>query len=192
MRESYASGEGAPSTRSCTFSAISSICVSDDAPGREKASGSAKRVGIRTHLRLSLSCREMEFHQGRLLDHIHLRVRDLEASKRFYRAGLQALGRSLTRESESAFLADELYVSADGEPTSGLHFAFQAADRDAVERFYDAAVAAGGRDNGRPGERDYHPGYYAAYVLDPDGNNVEAVFHGPTTRSAASVVVTPA
>ena len=134
----------------------------------------------------------MEFHQGRLFDHVHLRVRDLEASKRFYRAALEALGLGLVRESESAFVADELYVSADGEPTSGLHIAFQAADRDAVQRFYDAAVAAGGRDNGQPGERDYHPGYYAAYVLDPDGNNVEAVFHGPTTRSAAFVVVKPA
>jgi catechol 2,3-dioxygenase-like lactoylglutathione lyase family enzyme len=134
----------------------------------------------------------MEFHQGRLFDHVHLRVRDLEASKRFYRAALEALGLGLARESESAFVADELYVSADGEPTSGLHIAFQAADRDAVQRFYEAALAAGGRDNGPPGERGYHPGYYAAYVLDPDENNVEAVFHGPTTRSAASVVVKPA
>jgi catechol 2,3-dioxygenase-like lactoylglutathione lyase family enzyme len=134
----------------------------------------------------------MEFHQGRLFDHVHLRVRDLEASKRFYRAALEALGLGLGRESESAFVADELYVSADGGPTSGLHIAFQAADRDAVQRFYDAALAAGGRDNGQPGERGYHPGYYAAYVLDPDGNNVEAVVHGPTTRSAASVVVKPA
>jgi catechol 2,3-dioxygenase-like lactoylglutathione lyase family enzyme len=134
----------------------------------------------------------MESHQGRLLDHVHLRVRDLEASKRFYRASVEALGLALTRETESAFLADELYVSDDGEPTSGMHIALQAADRDAVQRFYDAALAAGGRDNGAPGERDYHPGYYAAYVLDPDGNNVEAVFHGPTTRSAPSVVVAPA
>jgi catechol 2,3-dioxygenase-like lactoylglutathione lyase family enzyme len=133
----------------------------------------------------------MEFHQGRMLDHVHVRVRDLEASKRFYRAALEALGLSLARESESAFVADELYVSTDGEPTSGVHIAFQAADRDAVQRFYDAALAAGGRDNGQPGERGYHPGYYAAYVLDPDGNNIEAVFHGPSTRSAASVVVTP-
>jgi catechol 2,3-dioxygenase-like lactoylglutathione lyase family enzyme len=134
----------------------------------------------------------MEFHQGRLLDHVHLRVRDLEASKSFYRAVLEALGRGLTRESERAFSADELYVSDDGEPTSGLHLAFQAADRDAVVRFHATALAAGGTDNGPPGERDYHPGYYAAYAFDPDGNNVEAVFHGPTTRSADSVVVTPA
>ncbi len=134
----------------------------------------------------------MEFHQGRLLDHVHLRVRDLEASKRFYRAVLEALGRGLTRETKSAFSTDELYVTDDGEATTGLHLAFQAADRDAVVRFHAAALAAGGTDNGPPGERDYHPGYYAAYAFDPDGNNVEAVFHGPTTRSADSVVVTPA
>ena len=134
----------------------------------------------------------MEFHQGRLLDHVHLRVSDLQASKRFYRAALEALGLALTSESESAFSADELYVSDDGKPTSDVHIAFQAADRDAVHRFYNAALSAGGRANGSPGYRDYHPGYYAAYVLDPDGNNVEAVFHGPTTRSGASVVVRPA
>ena len=133
----------------------------------------------------------MEFHLGRTIDHVHLRVRDLEASKRFYRAALEAHGRGLTWESESAFAADELFVSDDGEPTQRLHLAFQAADREAVQRFHEAARAAGGRDNGRPGERDYHPGYYAAYVFDPDGNNVEAVLHGPAERSAASVVVTP-
>ncbi len=134
----------------------------------------------------------MEFHQGRLIDHVHLRVSDLEASKRFYRAVLEAVGLGLTSESESAFSADELYVSSDGEPTAGVHLAFQAADRETVQRFYDAALEAGGADNGRPGDRDYHEGYYAAYVVDPDGNNVEAVFHGPTTRSAPSVVVRPA
>ena len=134
----------------------------------------------------------MEFHRGRLLDHVHLRVRDLEASKRFYRAAVEALGLTLTRETEGAFLIDELYISADAEPTSGAHIAFQAADRDAVQRFYEAGLAARGRDNGPPGERRYHPGYYAAYLLDPDGNNVEAVFHGPSNRSAESVVLTPA
>jgi catechol 2,3-dioxygenase-like lactoylglutathione lyase family enzyme len=65
-----------------------------------------------------------------------------------------------------------------------------ARDRETVERFYEAALASGGRDNGEPGERGYHRGYYAAYVLDPDGNNVEAVHHGPATRSVESVVVT--
>ena len=133
----------------------------------------------------------MEFHLGRLLDHVHIRVRDLEASKRFYRAALEAVGREITWESESAFSADELFFSSDGEPTTGLHLAFQALDRETVQRFYEAALGAGGSDNGRPGERDYHPGYYAAYVRDPEGNNIEAVFHGPARRSAASVVVVP-
>lgn len=130
-----------------------------------------------------------EHHAGRLFDHVHLRVRDLEASKRFYRAVLEAVGLRLTYEGESAFGADELWVSDDGEPTAGLHVAFQAGDQETVRRFHEAALAAGGQDNGRPGERDYHPGYYSAYALDPDGNNVEAVYHGPHRRSAPSVVI---
>ncbi len=119
-----------------------------------------------------------EFHAGRLLDHVHLRVRELEASKRFYRAALEALGLRLTWEGADAFSADELFVSTDGPPTVRLHLAFQAADRDAVHRFHEAALAAGGRDNGAPGLRpQYHGAYYGAFVLDPDGNNVEAVCH---------------
>ena len=133
----------------------------------------------------------MRFHQGRLLDHVHLRVRDLEASKTFYRAVLEAVGSGLTMEGDGFFSADELFVSDDGEPTSGLHLALQAADRETVHRFHEAALAAGGRDNGAPGERHYHPGDYGAYSLDPDGNNVEAVHHGPARRSADSVVVEP-
>ena len=70
-----------------------------------------------------------EFHLGRLFDHVHLRVADLEASKAFYRAVLRAVGREIDFESEHAFSADELYVSDDGEPTRGLHIACQAADR---------------------------------------------------------------
>jgi catechol 2,3-dioxygenase-like lactoylglutathione lyase family enzyme len=133
----------------------------------------------------------MEFHLGRLIDHVHIRVVDLEASKRFYTAVLQAVGREPPGEGNGCFYADEFYVSDDGEPTAGLHLAFQARDHATVERFYEAALDAGGADNGAPGERHYHAGYYAAYVLDPDGNNIEAVYHGPTRRSAASVVVTP-
>jgi catechol 2,3-dioxygenase-like lactoylglutathione lyase family enzyme len=133
----------------------------------------------------------MRFHRGRLLDHVHLRVRDLEASKTFYRAVLEAVGSGLTMEGDGFFSADELFVSDDGEPTSGLHLAFQAADRETVHRFHEAALAAGGRDNGAPGERHYHPGYYGAYALDPDGNNVEAVHHGPVHRSADSVELEP-
>ena len=94
------------------------------------------------------------------------------------------------RGGDESFSADELFVSTRRRADPGLHLAFQAADQDTVQRFYDAALAAGGRDNGGPGERKYHPGYYAAFVLDPDGNNVEAVYHGPIERSAPSVVFT--
>ena len=134
----------------------------------------------------------MQFHRGRLLDHIHLRVSDLEASKAFYAAALEAVGLGIVMEGPGFFAADELFVSADGEPTSGLHLAFQAGDRETVGRFHEAVLAAGGRDNGGPGERSYHPGYYSAYALDPDGNNVEAVHHGPARRSAESIVIEPA
>ena len=115
---------------------------------------------------------------------------DLEASKRFYAAALAPLGLALTGEGDGWFSVDELSVSDDGPPTAGLHLAFQAEDRETVERFHETALAAGGRDNGGPGERGYHPGYYAAYVLDPDGTNVEAVYHGPVERLAPSVVFT--
>jgi catechol 2,3-dioxygenase-like lactoylglutathione lyase family enzyme len=135
--------------------------------------------------------RNVEFHLGRVIDHVHLRVRDLDASRRFYEAALGVLGLEVHAGGDY-FSADEIWVTADGPPTTGLHLAFQAADEDAVRRFHQAAIAAGGTDNGQPGERMYHPGYFAAYALDPDGNNVEAVFHGPARRSADSVIVTPA
>jgi catechol 2,3-dioxygenase-like lactoylglutathione lyase family enzyme len=135
----------------------------------------------------------MEFHRGRLIDHVHLRVKDLEASKRFYRAVLAAIGHAdAFVDGKGHFWADELYVDAAADDVSRVHLAFQAPDRETVHAFHRAALAAGGRENGVPGERPYHPGYYAAFVLDPDGNNVEAVFHGPARRSAASVVLTRA
>jgi catechol 2,3-dioxygenase-like lactoylglutathione lyase family enzyme len=135
----------------------------------------------------------MEYHRGRLFDHIQLRVRDLEASKRFYRAVLGALDPPVPIvEGGGWFYADELFVDVADGPTTRVHLAFQANSRAVVERFYQVALAAGGIDNGAPGERPYHAGYFAAFVLDPDGNNVEAVFHGPARRTAASVVVTPA
>jgi catechol 2,3-dioxygenase-like lactoylglutathione lyase family enzyme len=133
----------------------------------------------------------MQFHVGRLIDHVHLRVSDLEASKRFYRAVFAALGRSdAFVEAQSHFYGDELWVDKAEGHVSRVHLAFQALDRTTVEAFHRAALGAGGRDNGAPGERSYHPGYYAAFAFDPDGNNIEAVFHGPTTRSAPSVIVT--
>ena len=134
----------------------------------------------------------MQFHRGRLIDHVHLRVSDVAASKRFYRAVFASLGMpDVLQEGQGFFHADELYVDQADGYVSRVHLAFQAPDRETVHRFHAAALAAGGRDHGGPGERSYHPGYYGAFVLDPDGNNIEAVFHGPSTRSAASVVVTP-
>ncbi|MEF7613256.1 VOC family protein [Aquincola sp. MAHUQ-54] len=133
----------------------------------------------------------MQFHRGRLIDHIHLRVADVDSSQRFYRAVFAALGHpGLLEAGDGYFFADELYVDRADGPVSHVHLAFQAPDRQTVDAFHRAALAAGGRDNGGPGERHYHPGYYGAFVLDPDGNNIEAVFHGPATRSAASVVLT--
>ena len=138
-----------------------------------------------------------ELHRGRLIDHVQLVVRDLPASRRFYDAVFEVLGVPLGGTlDDGAFWYDELFVStadseaAQGELTGRHHLAFQAKDRAAVQAFHKAALAAGGRDNGAAGERPYHPGYYAAFVLDPDGNNIEAVYHGEHTRSAPSVKVT--
>ena len=134
----------------------------------------------------------MEYLRGRLLDHVHLRVADLDASRRFYAAVLEALGRALQSQDDAHFSSDELWVDAAGEdPVSHVHLAFQAADKGAVARFHAAGLAAGGRDHGGPGERSYHPGYYAAFLLDPDGNNVEAVWHGPASRNVDAVIFTP-
>jgi catechol 2,3-dioxygenase-like lactoylglutathione lyase family enzyme len=118
-----------------------------------------------------------------------LRVADVESSKRFYRAVFASLGLpSILQEGPTFFYADELFVDKADGPTTRVHLAFQAANRETVQAFHRAALSAGGTDNGAPGERSYHPGYYAAFVRDPDGNNIEAVFHGPSERSAPSVV----
>jgi catechol 2,3-dioxygenase-like lactoylglutathione lyase family enzyme len=137
-----------------------------------------------------------ELHRGRLIDHLQLVVRDLPASRAFYEAVFKALDVPLGGSGDDYFWADELFVStadsdaAQGDLTGRTHLAFQAKDRAAVDAFHRAALASGGKDNGAPGERPYHPGYYAAFVLDPDGNNIEAVFHGEAQRSAPSVKVT--
>lgn len=137
-----------------------------------------------------------ELHRGRLIDHVHLVVRDVEKSKVFYKAVLEALDVPLGGEGEDFFYADELFVSsresaaAAGHLTGRVHLAFQAKSEEAVARVYEAALAAGGKDNGAPGPRKYHPGYHAGFVLDPDGNNIEVVFHGAATRSAPSVKIT--
>ena len=134
----------------------------------------------------------MKFYRGRLFDHVHLVAADLESSRRFYGAAIGSLGLPIQIvDGPGFFYADELFVSQGKEGHSKVHVAFQAADRDCVDRFYCAALEAGGIDNGAPVERKYHPGYYAAYVLDPDGNNIEAVFHGPVERSAGAIILTP-
>jgi catechol 2,3-dioxygenase-like lactoylglutathione lyase family enzyme len=114
------------------------------------------------------------------IDHLWIRVADLAASTAFYRVAADPLGLSIEEEPERTTLhgPDGGSVSfLEGEPTRHVHMAFPA-DNPGVDRFHAELTAAGHPDNGEPGERPrYHPGYYAAYVLDPDGNNVEAVNH---------------
>jgi catechol 2,3-dioxygenase-like lactoylglutathione lyase family enzyme len=137
-----------------------------------------------------------ELHRGRLIDHLQLVVRELNASRRFYEAIFQALDIPLAGGGDDYFWADELFIStagstaAQGQLTGRHHLAFQARNREMVEAFHRAGLENGGRDNGAPGMRSYHPGYYAAFLLDPDGNNIEAVYHGEANRSAPSVKIT--
>jgi catechol 2,3-dioxygenase-like lactoylglutathione lyase family enzyme len=137
-----------------------------------------------------------ELHRGRLIDHVQLVVADLDAARAFYSAICRALDVPIGGSGEGYFWVDELFVSStDSEAAQGVvtgrqHLAFQARDRAMVDLFHRAGLAHGGRDNGAPGERAYHPGYYAAFLLDPDGNNIEAVHHGDALRSAPSVRIT--
>jgi catechol 2,3-dioxygenase-like lactoylglutathione lyase family enzyme len=129
-----------------------------------------------------------------MLDHVGVTVADLAVSRAFYDAALKPLGLSV----QMAVTAEEtggkyeglgfgtagkpgFWLSRAARPLSGpIHLAFTAADRKSVDAFYAAAMASGGRDNGAPGLRaHYHPNYYGAFVLDPDGNNIEAVCHRP-------------
>jgi len=120
-----------------------------------------------------------------MFDHVSLKVRDFRASFAFYRAALAPLGfesGSLDEAGRSVGFGKNgaiwLWIAEGAPPSAGLHLAFASQDRAAVERFFAGALAAGGRDNGKPDLRpDYAADYYAAFVLDPDGNNVEAVVH---------------
>lgn len=137
-----------------------------------------------------------QIYRGRLLDHIQLVVRDFAASRKFYIRIFDVLGLPIGGEAADYLWVDELFISsadnenAAGELTGRMHLAFQAKDRAMVDAFYAAGLAAGGADNGAPGERAYHPGYYAAFLLDPDGNNIEAVYHGAHHRNVDAVKVT--
>jgi catechol 2,3-dioxygenase-like lactoylglutathione lyase family enzyme len=120
-----------------------------------------------------------------MLDHIGLGISDFAAGKRFFLAALAPLGGAAMME-----FPDAVGIGRDGKPTfwlaagdkpaAPMHIAFAARSRREVDEFYRAALAAGGKDNGPPGVREhYHPTYYAAFVIGPDGHNVEAVCHAP-------------
>ena len=110
-----------------------------------------------------------------------IRVADIEASRRFYATVLAPLGITHFHEDERFTEWDDFSIAADGKPLSrDVHLAFAALDNATVDAFWRVGVDAGYTDNGAPGERPrYHAGYYAAYLLDPDGNNIEAVCHQP-------------
>ena len=120
-----------------------------------------------------------------MYDHIGLKVKDLAASVRFYQAALDGLGHELCSSDASGAGfgpkgAPALWLyAAPKSVTAGTHVAFRAGSKAAVDAFHKAGIKAGGRENGKPGLRaDYSPNYYAAFLLDPDGNNVEAVWMG--------------
>jgi catechol 2,3-dioxygenase-like lactoylglutathione lyase family enzyme len=120
------------------------------------------------------------------LDHVFVRVSDLEASRSFYESVLEPLREGFWASGNEPDGEEWIALGSrgnsvwlvEGKPlTANLHLAFAATNRDEVHEFHRVAMETGCRDNGPPGERKYHRGYYAAFVLDPDGNNVEAVFH---------------
>jgi catechol 2,3-dioxygenase-like lactoylglutathione lyase family enzyme len=120
-----------------------------------------------------------------MIDHVTANVSDFERSKRFYEQALEPLGYSVQMEFEGAagFGTGEgipdFWIGSSAE-RGATHVAFSASDRAAVDAFFQAAIAAGAKDNGAPGVRShYHENYYAAYVHDADGNNIEAVSHQP-------------
>jgi catechol 2,3-dioxygenase-like lactoylglutathione lyase family enzyme len=123
-----------------------------------------------------------------VFDHVGLNVSDYEVSKRFYEQTLASLGYSIRIElaewKTAGFgaegVASDFWIGAREPRGTGIHVAFQAPDHATVDAFHAAGLAAGGTDNGPPGIREeYHPTYYGAYILDPDGNNIEAVCHHP-------------
>jgi len=113
------------------------------------------------------------------LDHLWLRTRDVDAERRFYAAIADVVGIQLVRDAHFRFAdGSGSFTFVEGEPTENIHLAFGVADLATVEEFHRVLMRGGYHDNGPPGERpQYHPGYYGAFVLDPDGHNVEAVFH---------------
>ena len=127
-----------------------------------------------------------------MIDHVNIRTSNHAASRRFYEQALAPLGYRLQMEFADGRMVGfgvgrkpDFWLTS-GEASGPVHVAFSAHDRATVDAFYEAALAAGGQDNGAPGLRpEYHPGYYGAFVYDPDGNNVEAVFHDPSEMQKA-------
>ena len=118
-------------------------------------------------------------HPG-VIDHLWVRVRDLGPTRRFYETVAASVGVPVReRPDRLQVVADNATFSLlEGRLTENLHLAFGVGDEASVDAFHAAGIAVGGRDNGAPGERpEHHPGYYAAFLLDPDGNNIEAVCH---------------
>jgi catechol 2,3-dioxygenase-like lactoylglutathione lyase family enzyme len=120
-----------------------------------------------------------------MFDHVGLNVTDKAKSKAFYEKALAPLGYAVVMDfPEGTGFGPEakpiFWIARRKPVNTGVHVAFHCAKRKTVDAFYDAAIAAGGKDNGKPGIREhYHPSYYGAFVLDPDGNNIEAVCHDP-------------
>lgn len=117
-----------------------------------------------------------------MIDHIGIRTHHFNSMSAFYEKALAPLGyqKLVTFESGAGFGRDNaptIWIGVSDAASSSMHLAIASADRPAVDAFYVAAMAAGGKDNGAPGLRDYTPTYYAAFVIDPDGNNLEAVCH---------------
>ncbi len=120
-----------------------------------------------------------------IIDHVGLAVSDFEASKAFFAKALAPLGIEQVMEVQgwAGFGRDgkpEFWFGMHTEAQKPMHIAFSAENRDQVDAFYEAALAAGAKDNGAPGIREiYHPNYYGAFVIGPDGHNIEAVCHQP-------------
>ncbi|CAN7204770.1 VOC family protein [Variovorax sp. LjRoot290] len=120
-----------------------------------------------------------------MFDHIGFNVSDLQASKAFYVRALAPLGIGVAMDGEGWVMLGrpgrpQFWIGSFGSSPGPIHIAFAAENREQVRRFYDAALAAGGKDNGPPGLREhYHANYYGAFVIGPDGHNVEAVCHAP-------------
>ena len=117
-----------------------------------------------------------------MFDHVGIYVRDFDETKRFYLTVLEPLGFELTADGPKYLEFGALSFGRGQPPTPPLHFAFLARTRKAVDDFHTAGVAAGYRSNGAPGIREYADDYYAAYLFDPDGHNVEAVHRDPEER----------